>query len=252
MDYYLLIHLNMNFDLNLSKTSKYALVALLLFSGEAGFSVDSSLAKADSARRCAKFLSGETGIELSQITDTQRAFFEFEDKGFHIAFELAPKEGSRNEVELAYFVLDYDPIQFLPGSFFRRVLGKQPMQYSAEDIRYFSQNTIYMREGRVLEFYLRLPTDRNKEIDEGPLLAVSLETGKVIGFPARTNVDAAVEGMRRGAIGGILSFANGLSIEAQNAFKNPKGQWYLGEGVDGATRAIEAPSYRVLEEQKED
>lgn len=115
----------------------------------------------------------------------------------------------------------------LPGSFFRRVLGTKAFQYTLKDLRYFGQNSIYLGHGKVLEFYLRLPNDLALEIDDGPLIVISLNSANIFAYPCGTDVQATANDILLGSLKAFYNFSKGLSLEIQNSFIKPKGEWYF-------------------------
>jgi len=183
-------------------------------------------------------------LDVGALRATQTAVFEFEIKGLHFLFEVQPKPNRPYEVELVNFVLDYEPSLMSSVSYFRRVLGSKPMQYSMEDVRTFSSNSYY-EGGQALSFYLRMPEDPHRQIDDGPLLAVYVKNGKIFGYPARTNVDGAASGIARGSWSAIGQFLKGLSLEAQGSIVAPKGQFYLNE--NGSVPTIESSGPLTIE-----
>ena len=109
--------------------------------------------------------------------------------GLDIALLLAPHTGCYNPKELKEFTLNYDPSRFWIGSLIRRALGTQKLNYTSEDVRSFSSSYL-LGVGDMFQVYLRHPKDTDRTLDDGPLMMIKREDGRILFYPPGTNVDS--------------------------------------------------------------
>ncbi|RDJ35559.1 MAG: hypothetical protein DWQ19_12140 [Crenarchaeota archaeon] len=127
-----------------------------------------------------------------------------------------------NQLALHDFELFYDPGLFSPWSIIKKTLGKKPLNYTRDDLRFVSHSTVILNNdqdsGKAVEFFLRFGHDVERKIDNGPLLIVFRDTGKVYFKPADKK--------------GVLGFLSGVTSELRNGF-GPKhwntGMWCLAD-----------------------
>ena len=200
-----------------------------------------------SAQSCQALLSPLRALDVQKLAPNEHALYEFEIPGLHILAEVSA-DPNRFGPRLHRFMLDYNPKVISRLSPYRSILGNQPMQYSEADLRYFG-HAFVAGYGPSMEFYLRLPNDLGKQVDQGPLLHVALESGQVFGYAAGTDVDGELEGALRGSIGAIGKFVSGLTTELRfmrrNRHPEAGGQFYI-ENANAGTEALGSSGIRFL------
>ncbi len=130
------------------------------------------------------------GREPAYRHDAETISFVLDSPGLSLSVHHGPYGGSHTRgVEVQDFQLTYDPSHFSSRDLIRRTLGSKPLTYTMADLRSFSQSELVSSEGTFLQLYLNGVTAEQRKNNDGPLLMISRDTGKVMFFPPDYNVD---------------------------------------------------------------
>ena len=109
--------------------------------------------------------------------------------GLDINITLAPCRDYDEPGLVKDFTLYYDPSRFWPGSLIRRALGRKKLSYTSKDIRFCSHSNMF-GVGDTFKVFLKHPNDTERTLDDGPLMMISRENGRIYFYPPYTDVDS--------------------------------------------------------------
>ncbi len=166
------------------------------------------------------------------VKDSGPIFFTYTVEGLSIAFEHGPYESGRQN--LSRFRLKYDPKKFNRGSLIRRTFGNEALDFDLKDVRWVSSTHMAGFEGEFIDVYLKDGPSVSSRDQNGPLMMISRDTGRILLYPP----DPTPEMARMG----ITQFALGLWSETQQRFGKGKisGQWLTSK--DGIAWDVSANS----------
>ena len=127
--------------------------------------------------------------QLPAFSTNSDVRYSLEMSGLSISINLGPCNRSRNPGAVQEFKLNYDPTSFWRGSLIHRTLGTQKLEYTERDVRKF-RHSIVIGVGHVFEVYLRDPEDTTRTKNDGPLMFISREDGRIKFYPMGFDADS--------------------------------------------------------------
>ena len=132
--------------------------------------------------------TNQEAVRDAYRTDVEKISFEIKDGGLFINLTQGPYGSGYAGKKLTGFKLTYDPTQFTWPSLARRAFGSKPLELGMDDIRLVGSTHILGKSGEFFEVFLKnVKNPSQRDTDDGPLLMISRDTGRVIIYPALGN-----------------------------------------------------------------